>query len=343
MRSSSAFPATRAAVALVESLQSRLVARLEALHPSAPMKRVEWLRRGGKSGGGVRYEFVDNAVFNRASVNVSHVHYDDEEGALRAATALSSIIHPAHPRAPSLHVHISWTELRGSAGTWRIMADLNPSMPNVDDTGRFSRVVLDVFTAALGAEVAALAVAQGDRYFDIPALQRRRGVFHTYLEGHHSDDAAADLTAARAIGEAVIDCYAAVVEAALANAGPITDDERAAQLAYHTVYLFQVLTLDRGTTSGLLVHDENDAGTMGSLPSRVDRALLASWADKVPAVQRPLVLALVGALADQHPCVVDGPTRLALAKAVRVHYQAHPEALELLARGEASPVGSPSG
>jgi coproporphyrinogen III oxidase len=332
MPSSSALPGTLPAVTLVESLQARLVARLEGLHPPSPMKRVEWLRREGNNGGGCRYEFVDNAVFNRASVNVSHVFYDDDEGPLRAATALSSIIHPAHPRAPSLHLHISWTEQRHHAGTWRIMADLNPSMPNANDTDRFSRVVVDAFTAGAGADVAALAVAQGDRYFAIPALERRRGVFHTYLEGHRSDDAAKDAFVARAIGEAVIDGYAAIVSDVLGAVGPVTDDERAAQLAYHTVYLFQVLTLDRGTTSGLLVHDENDGGIMGSLPSRVDRALLASWAEKVPAVQRPLVLALVDALPEQHPCAVDTPTRLALARVVRAHYQSHPEALELQAR-----------
>jgi len=35
-------------------------------------------------------------------------------------------------------------------------------------------------------------------------------------------------------------------------------------------------TADRGTTSGLLVHDENDVGILGSLPSHVDKKLLES-------------------------------------------------------------------
>jgi 8-oxo-dGTP pyrophosphatase MutT (NUDIX family) len=48
MPSSSALPGTLPAVTLVESLQARLVARLEGLHPSLPMKRVEWLRRIAK-------------------------------------------------------------------------------------------------------------------------------------------------------------------------------------------------------------------------------------------------------------------------------------------------------
>ena len=53
---------------------------------------------------------------------------------------------------------------------------------------------------------------------------------------------------------------------------PVLDEATAQQLAYHTLYFFQVLTLDRGTTSGLLVHDQNDLGIMGSLPAWVDRA-----------------------------------------------------------------------
>ena len=50
-------------------------------------------------------------------------------------------------------------------------------------------------------------------------------------------------------------------------------------------YLFQVLTLDRGTTHGLLAHSENDVGTLGSLPTVVDRQLLQSWMEKVSPPQ----------------------------------------------------------
>jgi coproporphyrinogen III oxidase len=106
---------------------------------------------------------------------------------------------------------------------------------------------------------------------------------------------------------------------------------------YHTVYLFQVLTLDRGTTSGLLVHGDNDVGILGSLPSRVDRALLASWRDRVPEVQAPLVDALVEALEPGETSPVDVPAKRRLADAVRAHYRAHPEALQLQARGDVLP------
>ena len=61
---------------------------------------------------------------------------------------------------------------------------------------------------------------EGDKYFNIPVLDRTRGVSHFYL--------------------------------------------------------FQVLTLDRGTTSGLLIHNQNDVGIMGSLSLYINKVLLSS-------------------------------------------------------------------
>jgi len=102
-------------------------------------------------------------------------------------------------------------------------------------------------------------------------------------------------------------------------------------------YLFQVLTLDRGTTSGLLVHNNNDQGIMGSLPSAVDRALLRSWTDRVAPVQQPLVEQLAEALPHSAPSRVDEVARLRLAAVVREHYRAHPEATQHLASGHVLP------
>jgi len=339
MRTTSSSAAAATAIALIEDLQRQLTVRLEGLADDGTrLTRVEWLRDGGRHGGGVRYEVKDRGPFNGASVNMSHVHYDDDDKRpLRSATALSSIIHPAHPRAPSLHLHISWTELRSGIGSWRIMADLNPSLPDEADTERFATDVITTFVERAGTAVAEDAIRQGERYFFIPALNRHRGVFHTYLESHRSDDADADLALARQVGEVVIATYADIVGGVLRTATAPTDAERQAQLAYHTAYLFQVLTLDRGTTSGLLVHDENDLGILGSLPGRIDRALLASWASLVPPVQKPLVEAIVGCLKDEQPCPVDTDARAALARAVRTFYRAHPEALDLQARGDIVP------
>lgn len=316
----------------IEALQSDVAARMraagEALRLPVRFERVEWLRGEGRFGGGHRLVGQSEGLFDRASCNVSAVHYDElPERALASATALSCIVHPAPPLAPSMHMHMSFTEMRSGRGTWRMMADLNPSTPVPEHTERF--------TAAIRASVGELfdhGMRQGAKYFRIPALDRHRGVAHFYLEGHDSGDFAADGELVNRLARNVIDAYGACVEEG--SGRPVTPEDARAQRAYHTLYLFQVLTLDRGTTSGLLVHDENDLGIMGSLPSRVDPALLAAWAERVPAVQRPLVLELASIVAGGH---VEDDQKRALAAAVRAFYRAHPAALDLQARGDVVP------
>jgi coproporphyrinogen III oxidase len=339
MRIDASSPDAGRALRLVDDLQSRFATALEAVSARhgdpIELPSISWLRDEGRHGGGSRRVAVDTPIFNRAAINVSGVHYDDDpDRRLRSATALSTIIHPQDPRAPSVHIHISWTELRDAPGTWRIMGDLNPAIEDPAATERFRSAMREAAPEAYEA-----AAAQGDKYFWIPALDRHRGVTHYYLEGYASGDKDADFEFARRFGEAVIDRYAAELDAALAAsaAAPASPDDRRRQLAYHTLYFFQVLTLDRGTTSGLLVHDQNDVGILGSLPARIDRALLASWADRLEAPQDALVRALVAALPDEAPCVVTDDVRAELARVVRAHYRAHPEALDMQASGDIVP------
>jgi coproporphyrinogen III oxidase len=331
MRTRSKSEAAGRAIAVVEGLQRRFVAGLEAVSREGGFEAVEWLRDGGRHGGGVRFAVGDTAAWNRGSVNVSHVHYDDlPERRLASATALSTIIHPDNPHAPSIHMHVSWTEGKGGSGSWRVMADLNPAIEESAPTAAFEAAV----RAAAGSQWEH-GRAQGDKYFFIPALGRHRGVTHFYLEAYATDDPAADEALARGVIEAGIDAYCELLGPLLGHA--VTEADRARQLAYHTVYAFQVLTLDRGTTSGLLVHDENDVGIMGSLPARIDRDLLASWIDLVAPPQNRLVRALVDALPRQMPTPISDETKRAFAGIVRDHYRTHPEALDLQASGDVVP------
>lgn len=326
-----------AAFELAQSLQRRFADRLEqlsrALNTEQVFTPVEWLRDHGRHGGGLRLETADGPMLGRGSINVSQVHYDDEpERQLGSANALSTIMHPAHPRAPSVHIHISWTEQKNGTGYWRIMADLNPAIEHPPATARFMAALHRAAPAWFER-----AREQGDRYFWIPALGRHRGVAHFYLEGHATDDAEADATLARRVGETAIDTYTDILGDALRHAPAATPENRAAQTAYHTLYFFQVLTLDRGTTTGLLAHDQNDIGILGSLPPRVDRALLASWLDRMQPPQDALLEALLSALPDQPLCTVDTETKRRLARAVRAHYHAHPEALAMQAGVDITP------
>ncbi len=325
------------AYALVKELQSYFVSKLnDVSHTFGEAKEfeaVEWLRDEGKHGGGIRFEARDFTVFDRASVNVSQVHYDDDERKkLSSASAISTIIHPNNPHLPSMHMHISWTEMRDGSGYWRMMADLNPSLKN-DVFQRDFEMALERAAGEYYEE----AQEQGDRYFYIPALKRSRGVSHFYLENFNTGDFEKDSIFAKKMGKAVIDAYIGIVVQAIQYYTTYTAEEKEVQLDYHTLYLFQVLTLDRGTTSGLLIHDQNDVGIMGSIPSHINRILLEKWKELMPEPQDELVQALLDVLPSEVPTAVDTVTKKALANAVRVHYEKYPEALSMQASGAVIP------
>lgn len=319
-------------LALVESLQSRFVESLEKLG-GEPFQNLEWLRDEGRHGGGRRYGVENTQLLGRASVNVSQVHYDDDpERKLGSASAISTIVHPVHPLAPSVHIHISWTEQKTGTGYWRIMADLNPSIANEADKERFAAALRHAAPHHFPE-----AIAQGDCYFFIPALERHRGVIHFYLENFNSGDYSSDHAMAKRIGEAAIDTYVEILAEAVQNAPSPTEEQCAAQLAYHTLYFFQVLTLDRGTTTGLLVHNQNDVGILGSLPPRIDKNLLASWRSRMVEPQDRLLDKLLASLPNEGVCSIDESAKQRLAEAVRTHYRQFPDALELQASGNSTP------
>jgi len=323
------------ALYVVGHLQQRFVEKLNSLSNTygagQDFEEVSWVRDEGLHGGGNRFEFRDPTLFNTGSVNVSQIHYDENpEKNLKSATAISTIIHPKNPHAPSVHIHISLTELRDGSSYWRLMADLNPSIAYEEDRIKFrdamKKVAPDTFKEA---------EQQGDKYFNIPVLEKTRGVSHFYLENFKSGQEANDFAFAQLFGEQVIDTYIDIIDSAFKTRTEISLEDKEKQLAYHTLYLFQVLTLDRGTTSGLMVHKQNDIGIMGSLPAFVNRELLLSWTAKVPEPQDKLVKSLVDCLDEDGR--TDEEAKAKLANAVREHYQAHPEALSMQASGNTIP------
>lgn len=320
---------------LVRNLQKRFVEKLNKLSEiygeNKAFEEVTWLRDEGIHGGGSRFESRDNILFNTASVNVSQVHYDDmSEKQLQSATAISTIIHPKNPNVSSIHIHISLTCLRNGTSYWRIMADLNPAICFEEDKNEFEETLKN-----LSENKYKEGKLQGEKYFFIPALNRHRGVSHFYLENYKTSDEKADFSFAQSFGEGIIDKYIKITQNAMKNRTTFSVQDIKAQLNYHTLYLFQVLTLDRGTTSGLLIHNQNDVGIMGSLPSFINKSLLKSWEDKLPTPQNILVNSLVEVINDNG--IIDEKTKEKLASVVRRHYKKYPESLKYQASGNTIP------
>jgi coproporphyrinogen III oxidase len=181
------------------------------------------------------------------------------------------------------------------------------------------------------------AKQQGEKYFYIPILNRHRGVSHFYLENFSSGDFSRDVRFAEHFGKSAIDTYINILKSARRAFPHSSTTDIQTQLEYHTLYFFQVLTLDRGTTSGLLVHNENDIGILGSLPSFIDRKLLASWQMRLPHIQADLVGELLAVLPEKTPTPIDDQIKARLAETLRQFYHANPIALDLLARGDILP------
>lgn len=324
------------AYTLVTNLQERLVTKLDSLSHTIgedkEFQEVTWLRDEGIHGGGNRFEVRDEKLFNTASINVSQVHYDDlPQQNLLCASAISTIIHPRNPNVPSFHMHISFTQLRDGSSYWRVMADLNPSIYNEEDKNSF-----DLSLQKLTQELYAEGKKQGDKYFDIPLLERKRGVSHFYLENYFTDSKEKDFEFAKEFGKGIIDTYINIITPAMQTRASCSSKDIKTQLEYHTLYLFQVLTLDRGTTAGLLVHNQNDLGIMGSLPSYVNKSLLLSWAEHLEAPQNELVREIANAINLEGK--IDTATKTQFAAILRAHYKKYPQALSLQASGDIIPT-----
>ena len=308
---------------MLSTLQNDFMERLQSINElfdnHGQFKSIEWLRDAGQHGGGLRFEASEDGIFNRGSINISQVHYDDRpDKSFASATALSTIIHPKHPLAPSIHFHISWTELKNNHSYWRLMADLNPSITDQQDNKKF-----DVCLKEATGQYYQQGCLLGDEYFYIPALQCSRGVRHFYLEGFNPENTnGSDF--AKKFGESLIQCYSAILKQKLLSSVSPTLIQQKHQLNYHTLYFFQVLTLDKGTTAGLLIHNQNDVGTLGSLPSHISRVLLASWLGIMPAPQDKLIKRLLKILPEQDRCAISGPLKQQIADQIRAHYLAYP-------------------
>ncbi len=295
-----------------------------------------WQRESGKWGGGSRL-VGDGPDINRASINFSQVQYEGIlEKRLNAATALSVIIHPRHPHCPSIHLHISWTEMKeDKTGTWRLMVDLNPGLPNDEESNEFALAV----ETALGS-YSQRARAEGDKYFYIPTLGRHRGVVHFYLEGFASKKTGEnsfeqDIVFVENFAQAVLDSYKSVLISSQKRKTS-QDDERK-QLEYHTLYFFQVTTLDRGSIAGLVIHGQNDIGILGSLPKYVDRGLLEIWLEKMSGPQKKLQQQILEVLPHSAIIEIDDEVKKSLAKLIRGFYRENPDAMKYLARGSILP------
>ena len=307
---------------VINDLQLRFTNGIQSFGEIKP-NEILWYRNDGKNGGGRRFEFLNSSFISSASINVSQVHYElNDKSKITSASALSAIVHPLHSVHPSLHLHISLMTYQNFEYYWRIMADLNPPIPNDCQTEIFEKIFID-----LAPEHYKKAFLNGNQYFYIPSLERHRGVLHFYLEKYKSGNFVEDLRFAEKIGINVITTYLSFLNSNKLISKSIDDNEDT-RIAYNTLYFFQVVTLDRGTTAGILAHDQNDVGILGSLPNIVNKNLLVSWITILSKPQDLLLERIINSLPNEALIKIDNDLKAKIAQIIRKFYLEFPDALQ---------------
>ena len=264
-----------------EALRTRICDEFEAIEreagSDARFEFLPWERTdedGTPGGGGVRGQMAGK-VFEKVGVNVSTVGGQfsqefaaqipgAEEDPSFFATGISLVAHMANPHVPAVHMNTRFltTTRRWFGGG----ADLNPAIPNQEDT--------DAFHARLRAACAAHDPTfyprfskWAEEYFWLPHRSRARGVggiFYDRLEGHFDEHFAFT----RDVGEAFLDIFPKIVRQRMDS--PFTDDDLEQLLEFRGRYVEFNLLYDRGTLFGLKTGGNIDAILM-SLPP------LAKW------------------------------------------------------------------
>ena len=270
-----------AARAWFESLRDRICAAFEAIEAEAGSDArfayTPWNREGdaaGSGGGGVQ-GLMKGRVFEKVGVNVSTVggafspefaktiHGAGEESPDFFATGISLVAHMSNPHVPAVHMNTRFlnTTKRWFGGG----ADLNPPIPYAEDTQAFHarlKAACDAHDDSYYGRFSKWA----EDYFWIPHRQVHRGVGGIFYDHLDCDDEAgfeANFAFTRAVGEAFLDIFPAIVRGRMKMDASEEDHRR--MLRFRGRYAEFNLVYDRGTLFGLKTGGNIDAILM-SLP-----------------------------------------------------------------------------
>ena len=272
-----------------ESLRDRICTAFEEIErdagSEASFERIAWERpdeSGAEGGGGVRSQ-MNGKIFEKVGVNVSTVGGKfspqfastvlgaDENDPSFFATGISLVAHMANPHVPAVHMNTRFltTTRRWFGGG----ADLNPAIPNDEDTEAF-HARLRAACAAHDPTFYPRFSKWAEEYFYLPHRKVSRGVGGIFYHHHECQEEGEGPTFdqnfafTRDVGEAFLDIFPAIVRKRMNER--FGDDERERLLEYRGRYVEFNLLYDRGTLFGLKTGGNIDAILM-SLPP------LARW------------------------------------------------------------------
>ncbi len=279
-----------------EALRARICAAFEAIEdeddsadaPPGRFQATSWRRPqesgarsgddGGDDGGGGEMRVMRGRVFEKVGVNVSTVWGEfspDFAGQIPGAaedrrfwaSGISLVAHMRSPHVPAVHMN---TRLIVTTEGWFAGgADITPAAPESAAAKADAALFHDRLRAACDAfdpDYYPRFKDWCDRYFYLPHRGERRGLGGIFYDHLRSGDAARDFAFTRAVGEAFLDIYPAIVRRRMRTRW--TDTEREHLLIRRGRYVEFNLLHDRGTLFGLKTGGHIEAILM-SLPPEV--------------------------------------------------------------------------
>ena len=236
----------------LSALQERIVAALEVVDRKG-FTRDSWQRPGG--GGGTTCIVEDGQVFERAGVNLSHVHGHNLPPSASAARpqlagrayeamGVSLVLHPRNPYCPTVHMNVRFF---AAGDTWWFGGgmDLTPYYGFEEDARHFHatcKAALDGF----GKDYYPRFKRWCDEYFHLRHRGERRGIGGIFF-----DDLAEDSSfrLVQSVGDHFLAAYLPILERR--KSLPFGERERKFQAYRRGRYVEFNLVYDRGTLFGL--------------------------------------------------------------------------------------------
>ncbi len=166
------------------------------------------------------------------------------------AAAISLIVHPRNPYAPTTHMNLRLFQVDAEPAVWYFGGgfDLTPYYGFTEDCVHFHRQAKTACDLA-GPEVYAELKRTCDEYFYLSHRQEARGVGGIFFDDWSRDGFAASLAFVKAVGDSFLPAYMPILQRRIHM--PYGERERDWQLYRRGRYAEFNLAIDRGTKYGL--------------------------------------------------------------------------------------------